>query len=508
MKKYLITFLIVLFISPIIANASSNSAIIEINKTLENGIINDYHFKFILKDINGNILQTKENNGEKITFDPIEYKEEEIGKTFYYIISEENDDQLGISYDKSLIYVGVKVKEENSEIFYTNPSQYTKKEPNPFHASPDELTKEAYAVYDINTKTLTFFRDEANKYTNEQVIDNYVYFANFENGNNANWIYNNHSYHKIEKITFRDAVKPKSIAGWFKNMPTLKEMDIKKLDTSLITNLNEFLYDCPDLREIDISTMDVSNVTNFAMAFKYSGIEKLDFTVWDLDHLKGTMPLQEFVNSMPNLRYLDISNFEAIDSSAEFANLPCLEYVHLGNKFKFYRALLDRGDTYFLKINNNTLYRSTDLTIPYNVDIGNIEGYYVRPSCTTKASFTNKYTKIDNNIIKKEYKLTTTSKLNINELFPDIKENINWEVQDPTILKIESNQIIPLKAGKTMIEATEKNNTYQLDIIIENEIIENPQTGNNYILLIVILLFSFIIIITYGIQKAKTSNIV
>lgn len=506
-KKELISFFLFLLIFPINVKAASN-AIIEINKTLENGIINDYHFKFTLKDTSGKTIQTKQNNGNKITFDPIEYNDDDIGKTFYYIVSEEKGEEPGISYDESLIYVGVNVKEDNTEIFYVNPNQYSKKEPNPFHASNEDLMKEAYAVYNIDTKTLTFFRDEENKYTNNQVIDNQVYFANFENENNANWIYNNYSYNKIEKIIFKDAIKPISLEGWFKNMSSLKEMDIKKLDTSLITSLNEFLYECPELRKIDISTMDVSNVTSFDRAFKNSGIEELDFTVWNLDHLKGTRPLQEFVNSMPNLKYLDISNFEAIDSSAEFANLPCLEYIHLGNKFKFYRSFLDKNDTYFLKTDDNNIYRSTDLTIPSDVDIGNIGGYYVRPSCTSTVSFKNKYQKVNINKVTKDYSIKISNKLNISELFPEIEDNINWTIKDPSIIKIESNTIIPLKIGTTTIEATNNNNTYQLTISITDEITENPKTGNNYILLVLILLFSMLLMIINTIRKSKTSNII
>lgn len=143
----------------------------------------------------------------------------------------------------------------------------------------------------------------------------------------------------------------------------------------------------------------------------------------------------EFVNRMPNLKYLDISNFEAIDSSAEFASLPCLEYVHLGNKYKFERASLDGGED-FIKLEDHKVYSTREISIPSNVEIGTIGGHYVRPSCTKEASFNNKY----------------------------IKPNITKE------------------ASKE-----EKKN---------DNIAENPKTGNTYIVIIIITIIMITIMIT------------
>ena len=393
-KKNLFLIIIVLLVLPIIVDAKATPAKISISVELEGDSIEKYDFLYELQDLEGNIIQTKRNNAGSVTFDNIEYQESDIGKTYYYIVKQKNESKEGLTYDDSTVYVGVEVGENETQVHYVKPSMYKKKEYHPFHATEEELRGEAYAVYDIDTKTLTFFRDEPNKYTNQEVIDNKVYFADFETKDYFDyWIYNQYSYQNIEKIVFQDAVKPKSIRYWFQEMPNLKEMDIRKLDTSLVTTFMEFLHNCSSLRNLDISTMDVSNVVDFTKAFKYSGIEELDFTIWNLEHLKGTRPLQEFVNSMPNLKYLNISNFEGIDSSAEFANLPCLEYVHLGNKFKFNNSALDTTPPYFLKLEDYNLYSSIDLHIPYNVEEGTIGGHYVRPTCTNEASFRNIYKK-------------------------------------------------------------------------------------------------------------------
>lgn len=392
-KKNLFLIIIVLLVLPIIVDAKATPAKISISVELEGDSIEKYDFLYELQDLEGNIIQTKRNNAGSVTFDNIEYQESDIGKTYYYIVKQKNESKEGLTYDDSTIYVGVEVGENETQVHYVKPSMYKKKEYHPFHATEEELRGEAYAVYDIDTKTLTFFRDEPNKYTDEEKVANKIYFTNLEGEeNNYSWRSNHYSRNSIEKIIFKDAVKPKSIVNWFEQMPNLKEMDIKKLDTSLITSLNEFLYECSSIRTIDISTMDVLNVVDFSRTFKYSGIEELDFTVWNLDHLKGRSPIMEFASSMPNLKYLDISNFEAIDSSSEFGRLPCLEYVHLGNKFKFYSTNLAGGNE-FLKLEDYKLYSPYILHIPYNVEEGTIGGHYVRPTCTNEVSFRNIYKK-------------------------------------------------------------------------------------------------------------------
>ena len=54
-------------------------------------------FKFQLLDADGNVLQTKANSGGDVTFDTIEYKEEDIGKTFTYTVREVQSDDADVA---------------------------------------------------------------------------------------------------------------------------------------------------------------------------------------------------------------------------------------------------------------------------------------------------------------------------------------------------------------------------------------------------------------------------
>ncbi len=57
----------------------------------------DGKFKFQLLDADGNVLQTKANSGGDVTFDAIEYKEEDLGKTFTYTVREAQSDDADVA---------------------------------------------------------------------------------------------------------------------------------------------------------------------------------------------------------------------------------------------------------------------------------------------------------------------------------------------------------------------------------------------------------------------------
>ena len=150
MKKIYLLFVLLLscvYISLVKAEAADG--VIELDKNLVGEEISNYRFKFILKDLDGNIIQTKENAGSKISFDPIKYTDSDIGETYYYTVVEENDSQKGIEYDDAVIYISVKVGEDKTNVYYASPNWYKeKKTAQPFHATSEDLEGEAYAVYD------------------------------------------------------------------------------------------------------------------------------------------------------------------------------------------------------------------------------------------------------------------------------------------------------------------------------------------------------------------------
>ena len=402
MKIKKIIILILLLLTPLKIKAEEIEATIKINNELKETNNQNITFTYELTDLEGNIIQTKESKEKEVLFDTIKFTEEDENKIYYYIIKQKELNKEQIEYDKEPIYVGIEItKEENilkANVSYIKPSNYLKQEPRPFHAKEEELTGEAYAEYDKDTQTLTFFRDEPGKYTNYQVIGNKAYFTGIEEENSDLYQWhipepNEYYFKEIKKIITKDPIKPKNIMYMFQELENVTEVDISKLDTSEITDLTRFFSNAKNLKELDISTMDTSNVTNMSYMFNGSGIEKLDFTLWDMSKVEDRH-VESALTNMPNLKYLDISNWGPIDSSAELANLQCLEVAKLGNRYKFSRTRLARGgdkEFYFLKLEDKRLYNVTDITIPYNIEVGTIGGTYIRAACTKEASFINKY---------------------------------------------------------------------------------------------------------------------
>ena len=90
--------------------AAEGEVILTAKKALEGRTLADAQFSFELKDAEGNVLQTKTNDGSgNITFDKIVYDQDDAGKTFNYTISEVNAGDAGYTYDATVYNVTVTV---------------------------------------------------------------------------------------------------------------------------------------------------------------------------------------------------------------------------------------------------------------------------------------------------------------------------------------------------------------------------------------------------------------
>ncbi len=82
-------------------------------KTLDGNIPNSDIFKFVLKDFENNIIQVKSNNGDKVTFDSIEF--DKTGDYVYYL-SEQLGNDSSINYDNSIYKISVTISENSNGI--------------------------------------------------------------------------------------------------------------------------------------------------------------------------------------------------------------------------------------------------------------------------------------------------------------------------------------------------------------------------------------------------------
>ena len=356
------------------------------------------------------------------------------------------DDNNNIPFDKdnSIIYFSISFTIQSgledftpSVVYYKDdgddsPERYgTTYKGEIFHATEEELQGQAYAVLDKDTGVLTFFRDEENKYTNKQEIGNKIYYTGFEEHQSNEWFNPwgggwNHSEESkyIKEIIFIDAIKPNNVTGWFENLPILEKVNLEKLDTSLLTGLDYFFYNCPNLKYVDISTLDVKNINSLFKTFGGSGVVYLDFSVWNLNTDLPQLQMSEFLNTVSNLKYLNISNFGDWSSSAEFHSMDCLEKIVLGNKYDFSRSgNFGHAGYKWYNPEKNKMYTDTEIRDNLRNNSEDMSGYYIRPMCTTEVSFVSSYnpSKIKSSIVVEEVPETEDFEFEIEDL-----ENVEY----------------------------------------------------------------------------------
>ena len=95
-------------------------------------------------------------------------------------------------------------------------------------------------------------------------------------------------------------------------------------------------------------------------------------------------------------------------------------------------------------------------------------------------TITNTYKEeIDDNLEDaKLINVNINSETSINELFSniDIPPSIYWKVEDESIAKIENGKIVALKAGTTTIIGTGDNISLRIDVVVNPETVEVPNT--------------------------------
>ena len=135
----------------------------------------------------------------------------------------------------------------------------------PEHGKPGYFTykestqgdnREAYAVFDATTGTLTF------KYDTQKPNGAYLVDENHQWSDNSN---------EITKVVFDNSFanyKPTSTNSWFWMCRNLTEIDgITNLHTEDVTDMQYMFTGCSSLKELNLSGFDISKVQNMTMMF-------------------------------------------------------------------------------------------------------------------------------------------------------------------------------------------------------------------------------------------------
>ena len=169
---------------------------------------------------------------------------------------------------------------------------------------------EAYAVFDSADGSLTFFRDEKNKYRNGQTSGTKTYYTGIETSTYSTttdvpW---DSKSSLIKSVNTKDKIKPISTACWFANKPNLTDINLSKLDTSNVSNMEIMFYNCPALEDLDVSNFDTSNVTNMRSMFaSCQSLTNLDLSGFDTSNVTN---MSSMFDNCWALTSVDVSKFD------------------------------------------------------------------------------------------------------------------------------------------------------------------------------------------------------
>lgn len=185
-------------------------------------------------------------------------------------------DSSNFNFNIVVDFIKIGTKEK---VFYTSSDEIILKAHNVLNNIniSNIVYKEAYAVFDSSDGSLTIFRDEVGKYTNEQVVGTKTYYAGIEDiteNTTPKW------YDKrgdVTKIVIEDTFKPKTAYEMFDGMYNLTKIEgLANLDTSEVTNMLNMFCGCIHLTELNLNNFNTSKVTSeFGMGGMFSGCENL-----------------------------------------------------------------------------------------------------------------------------------------------------------------------------------------------------------------------------------------
>lgn len=166
---------------------------------------------------------------------------------------------------------------------------------------------EAYAVYDSDTFTLTFFRDEEDKYTNGQEIGSKTYYTGVESTSGLSTVPWRYIVNSCKKVIFADHILPTCTAYWFHH-PYHYDSDIEsiehleRLHTQNVTSMYGMFWKCSSLSDIQCQYFDTSNVTSMGNMFSScSSLENVLIKEWDTSNVRNMSGMFQYCTMINNV---------------------------------------------------------------------------------------------------------------------------------------------------------------------------------------------------------------
>lgn len=153
----------------------------------------------------------------------------------------------------------------------------------------------------------------------------------------------------VTKVVVRDPMKPHTMANWFESFHNLESVDLRKLDTSQVTDMSSMFQNCSKLKSLDLSSFNTANVKNFNRMFEYCyELKSVNLSAFQTS--KATDMAYMF-EGCHELESLDLSSFNmrnVLDATSMFPGYGKLAMVKVGANTNV-RTLLPMPDRDYIE---------------------------------------------------------------------------------------------------------------------------------------------------------------
>ena len=164
------------------------------------------------------------------------------------------------------------------------------------------METQTFAVFSTTDNSLNFYRRSSLPVIGEMFSGRYAtaVYTDFEDSAIGPW--KEYSSVIMNVSVVDRGIQSTKIQYWFKNFVNCVFMDLSKLDTSKVTNMNKLFSGCSSLVNLDISGFSTSQVTNMAgMFLGCSKLTSIDLSHFDIAKVTSMTRMFQDCSSLVNL---------------------------------------------------------------------------------------------------------------------------------------------------------------------------------------------------------------
>lgn len=210
-------------------------------------------------------------------------------------------------------------------------------------------TKEAYAVLDEATGTLTFKCDAAKPEGAYEMNEDYevpgwynvvkdikkiVFESSFADARptSCHYWFSNYRGEEIEGLEYLNTSEVTNMVYMFSNCAALKKLDVSKFNTGKVTIFKCMFSNCSSLTSLDVSSFNTENSTNMEdMFFKCESLTSLDLSNFNTNNVTNMNAMFEKCFNITSIKLSSFNTSNVTDMGSMFGECNSLSSLDVTN---------------------------------------------------------------------------------------------------------------------------------------------------------------------------------